>query len=117
MSTTALPELMDARKIATELGIPVDDAYSIMEKLPKIRPDWPPKLGGLRLVYALSVHRARIRSRPVSPHGYRARDARTLNPAARIGTNTQVVVAQVVARLSRQHSSLPVGCWEAGEAR
>ena len=39
MSTTALPELMDARKIATELGIPVGAAYSIMEKLPKIRPD------------------------------------------------------------------------------
>ena len=41
------------------------------------------------------------------------RDVRTLNPAARIGTNTQVVVAQVVARLFRQHAPLPVGCWEA----
>ena len=39
MSTTALPELMDARKIATELDIPVDAAYRIMEKLPKVRPD------------------------------------------------------------------------------
>ena len=45
MSTTALPELMDARKIATELGIPVDAAYRIMEKLEKVQVD------GLRKTY------------------------------------------------------------------
>ena len=40
-----LPELVDARRIATELDIPVDAAYRIMEKLEKVQ------FEGLRKTY------------------------------------------------------------------
>ena len=44
-ATEPLPALMDARAIATELGIPIDAAYRLMEKLEKVRFD------GLRKIY------------------------------------------------------------------
>ena len=55
-----LPGLMDARRVATELGIPVDAAYRIMEKLEKVRIDGLAKVYVKRSALAALIERSTV---------------------------------------------------------